>query len=253
MHNLQGLLLSVNPASARLLGYTTDEILQIALRDLIDPKFREQFDTYLREIERVGESHGVIAVMTRTGERRFWEYHNTLLRTHGVETPVVRGIAHDITERAQAEKALRETNKKLLQKACEQESTLRDLKLFRTLLDQSNDAIEVVDPDTLRFLDVNERACVRLGYSREEILSMTIFDIDPNIDRNSIARLRQRLDESGFASIETVQRRKDGTTFPVEVNIRRVQLDKVYGVAVSRDITDRKTGRGAAARVRKSC
>ena len=117
---------------------------------------------------------------------------------------------------------------------------LHELTLFRTLLDQSNDAIRVVDPETLRFLDVNERACVELGYSREELLSMTVFDIAPGADESSRARVVQQLRGPGFAIIEGVHRRKDGTTFPVEVNLGRVQLDREYVVAVSRDITARK-------------
>ena len=72
-------------------------------------------------------------------------------------TPIVRGVAHDVTERVQAEKALRASNEQLLKTASQREETLRDLALFRAQLDQSNDAIEVVDPKTLRFLDVNER------------------------------------------------------------------------------------------------
>jgi PAS domain-containing protein len=51
------------------------------------------------------------------------------------------------------------------------------LKLFRTLMDRSPDAIEVVDPETGRFLDVNETACRRLGYSREEMLTLSIPDV----------------------------------------------------------------------------
>jgi PAS domain S-box-containing protein len=239
VHDLEGRILSVNPVPARLLGYSVEEMLQKPMRDLVDPQFHDQFDAYLREIERTGESHGLMAVVTRSGERRIWEYHNTL-RTEGVETPIVRGIAHDVTEQVRAAKALRATNEQLLKTARERERMLRELTLFRAQLDQSNDAIEIIDPETLRFLDVNERACIRLGYSREELLSMTIFDIDPSIDESLVARLGQQLAESGFASIETVQRRKDGTTLPVEVNIRRVQLDRVYGVAVSRDITKRK-------------
>jgi PAS domain-containing protein len=43
----------------------------------------------------------------------------------------------------------------------------RSLRLFRTLIDQSNDAVEVVDPETLSFLGVNEKACRDLGYARE--------------------------------------------------------------------------------------
>jgi PAS domain S-box-containing protein len=238
VHDLQGRLLSVNPGPARLLGYSIEEILQIPLRDLIDPTSRDQFDAYLREIERVGEAHGVVAVMTRTGERRLWEYHNTL-RTDGVETPVVRGIAHDVTERVQVEKALRHANERLLQNAREQESTVRELTLFRSLLDQSNDAILVTDPETLRFLDSNERAWAELGYSRDELLSMTVFDVDPDIVSVQ-TRVDQQLRQTGCAFIERAHRRKDGTTFPVELNLHRVRLDREYDVAVSRDITERK-------------
>src|SRR5208282_705326 len=239
VHDMEGRLLSVNPVPARLLGYSVEEILERRLQDIIDPQFREQVDAYLREIEHSGESRGLMAVVTRSGERRIWEYHNTL-RTEGVARPIVRGMAHDVTERVRAEKALRASHEQLLKTAREQERTLHELTLFRTLLDQSNDAIEVVDPGTLRFLDVNERACVELGYSREELLSMTVADIDLDYDESSRERVEQRLRESGFAIMERVHRRKDGMTFPVEVNLRRVRLDREYGVAVSRDITARK-------------
>ncbi len=239
VHDLAGRFLSVNPVPARLLGYTVEEMLRKPMRDFVSPQFLAQFDAYLREIERTGESRGLMAVMTRSGERRIWEYHNTL-RTEGVARPIVRGMAHDVTERVQAEKALRATNEQLLKTAREQERTLQEMTLFRTLLDQSNDAIEVVDPETLRYLDVNERASVELGYSREELLSMTVLDIDPNVDESLLARVRQQLQESGFAIMETVHRRKDGTTFPVEVNMRQVRLDREYVVSISRDVTAQK-------------
>src|SRR3981081_95762 len=239
VHDLQGRFLSVNPGPARLLGYSVEEMLHKPMRDFLDPQFRGEFEDYLREIERTGESRGLMAVLTRSGEQRIWEYHNTL-RTEGVATPIVRGIAHDVTDRVRAEKALRATNEELLKTARERERMLRELTLFRALLDQSNDAIEVVDPEPLRFLDVNERACVELGYSREELLSMTVYDIDPEVDASLLEQVDERARESGFAVIERVNRRKDGTTLPVEVNLRRVRLDREYNVAVSRDITARK-------------
>ncbi len=239
VHDLLGRFLSVNPGSARLLGYTIEEMLQKPMRDFIDPQFRDQFDVYLREIERTGECRGVMAMVTRSGEQRIWEYYNTL-RTEGVATPIVRGIAHDVTERVRAKKALRATNEELLKTLWERERMLHELTLFRTLLDQSNDAIEVIDPETLRFLDVNEKACVELGYSRERLLSLTVSDIAPDYDESSRAEVEQQLRERGFAIIEGVHRRKDGTTFPVEVNLRKVRLDREYVVAVSRDITARR-------------
>jgi PAS domain S-box-containing protein len=106
IHDLQGRLLSINPAPARVLGYTVEELLQIPMRELIAPEFRNQFDAYLSQIERAGEASGLMAVVTRGGERRIWEYHNTL-RTEGVSSPIVRGMAHDVTERKRAEAALR--------------------------------------------------------------------------------------------------------------------------------------------------
>ena len=239
VHDLEGRFLSVNPVPARLLGYSAEEVMQKPIRNFIDPQFHAEFDAYLRKIERTGESRGLLAVVTRAGEQRIWEYHSTL-RTEGVATPIVRAIAHDVTERVRAKKALRASNEEQVKTARERERMLRELTLFRTLLDQSNDAIQVMDPETMRFLDVNERACVELGYSREEFLSMTVFDIDPDDDASLRARVRQQLRESGCAIVERTHRRKDGTRFPVEVNLRRVRLDRDYDVAVSRDITARK-------------
>src|SRR6267378_1926919 len=239
VHDLQGRFLSVNPGSARLLGYSVEEMLQKPMRDFIDPQFRNQFDVYLREIEHTGESRGLIAVLTRSGEQRIWEYHNTL-RTEGVAMPIVRGIAHDVTDRVRAEKTLRATNEELLKTARERERILHELTLFRALLDQSNDVIEVIDTETLRFLDVNKKACVELGYSREELLSMTVFDIDPDYDKSLRAWLQEQSRDVGCASMEGSHRRKDGTPLQMEVNLRHVQLDREYIVAVSREITPQK-------------
>ena len=117
------------------------------------------------------------------------------------------------------------------------------LKLFRTLIDRSNDAIEVVDPETGRFLDVNEKACLDLGYGREELLALSVFNIDPTLDQSSFKEAGEQLRKSGALLWEAVHRRKDGSTFPVEVNIKYVQLDRDYIVTVVRDITERKRTR----------
>ena len=239
IHDLQGRLLSVNPAPARVLGYSVEELLKIPMRELIVPEFRPDFDAYLKDIAITGESHGWMGVVTRSGERRIWEYHNTL-RTEGVASPIVRGMARDVTEQRRAEQLAGEANELLRKQARENECTIRELKLFRTLLDQSNDAIKVIDPETLRFLDVNERACSELGYRREEMLSLKVFDIDPAVTESSVEKIKQELRELGSFMMETVHRRKDGSTFPVEVSMRQVELDRDYVVTISRDITERK-------------
>ena len=239
IHDLAGRLLSVNPAPARLLGYSVEEILQIPMREMIVPECRTDFDAYLEEIERVGEARGLLHVMTRAGERRIWEFHNTL-RTEGVASPIVRGMAHDVTEQKETGRLLLDVSERLLSIVRENETTIGELRLFRTLVDQSNDAIKVIDPETLRFLDVNEKACSELGYSRDELLSMGVFDIDPAVTELSAAEVKKQLQESEFVVMEALHRRKDGSTFPVEVSMRRVQLERDYVVAIARDLTERK-------------
>ena len=100
VHDLQGHLLSVNPVPARLLGYSVVEMLQIPMREMIVPEYRDQFDLYLQQIERDGEADGLMVVVGRSGERRVWEFHNTL-QTAGIAPPIVLGLAHDITEKRQ--------------------------------------------------------------------------------------------------------------------------------------------------------
>jgi PAS domain S-box-containing protein len=239
VHDLEGHLLLVNPAPARLLGYSVEELLRIPMQELIPPEFRSQFDSYLSEIESKGEARGFLALMTRSGERRIWQYYNTL-RTDGAEGGrIVRGIAHDVTEQLRTEKLLREAGEGLLREVRKNERTIGELKLFRALVDQSNDAIEVVDPETLRFLDVSEKACSALGYSREEMLSLGVYDIDPAISPLSVGKIREDLLKSGYFVVESQHKKKDGSVFPVEVSMRWVHLDRDYIVAVARDLTER--------------
>ncbi len=128
------------------------------------------------------------------------------------------GTVHDITERKRAENAQ---------------------KLFRALVDQSHDAIDVIDAETLRYVDMNERACLGLGYTREELLSLSVLDINPGL-HEFLDQAEDDLQKKGSALIETVRRRKDGSTFAVEVALKRVVLDREYTVAAARDITQRK-------------
>ncbi|HVT71508.1 MAG TPA: PAS domain S-box protein [Lacunisphaera sp.] len=114
------------------------------------------------------------------------------------------------------------------------------LQLFRTLVDQSSDAFEVIERATARFIDINECACRELGYSREELLRMGVFDIDPMVSPGLWTGFMERLQRDGCVTGETVHRRKDGTLFPVEFNSRLVRLDREYVVSVVRNISERK-------------
>ncbi len=191
-HDLKGRLLSENPAPARLLGYAVEEMLQKSLREFLVPEFRDQFDEYLTRIQRDGVAKGFMAVQTRTGERRIWEYHNTL-RTEGLASPIVRGMARDVTERKQAEDALRR-------------SELR----YRLLFDRNLAGVFAATGDG-RFVDCNQALAQMLGYgSRQELCAYTLAEIcfDAAEREDCIAQLTQR---GALFNHEIRLRRKDGS------------------------------------------
>jgi PAS domain S-box-containing protein len=136
-HNLEGNLLTCNPVSARLLGYSVEEILAIPMRELLDPAYVGEFDSYLDRIKTNGRDQGVLAVMTRSGERRLWQYNNSL-RTEGIPTPVVRGMAHDVTEQRRAEHQLRVAEER-----------------FRQLAENIHEIFYLEDAETLQLLYVS--------------------------------------------------------------------------------------------------
>ena len=117
-----------------------------------------------------------------------------------------------------------------------------DLELFRDLINKSNDAIFVNDPQTGLFIFVNDKACASLGYDRQELLKMNVMDIETIFPDNfswqtHVDELRQRVSHM----LEGIHKRKNGTTFPVEANVSYVVLNtREYMVAVVRDITERK-------------
>jgi PAS domain S-box-containing protein len=105
VHDLDGVLLSVNPATARLLGYTADELIGRNLGELLAPSACPFFAGYLARIRLANEDHGLMVVLTRDGDERVLAYHNTRRKENG-KTPYVLGHAQDITDRQRAEAAL---------------------------------------------------------------------------------------------------------------------------------------------------
>jgi len=117
---------------------------------------------------------------------------------------------------------------------------------YRKLFNYANDAMFVISldknsPNYGFFSDVNNVACKRLGYTREELLQKTPFDISDGNDFLYNKQLIVRLNKDGNATFETIYVRKDGTHFPVEINALRLTIDgeDLY-MAIARDITERK-------------
>lgn len=117
------------------------------------------------------------------------------------------------------------------------------LQLFRNLIERSNDCIFAVEPKWGRFLDVNNRACESLGYTRKELLNMmTIKDIDLSIPEDSSwQKQMEKLNKEKDIVKQSRYKRKDGSAFFVETSLKLVTQEKQdYIIAIARDITERK-------------
>ena len=228
-HDLGGMLLSVNPAPARILGYEVAELLKMPMRDLLAPEFREFFDAYLETIKSKGTAKGLLCVLTKSGERRVWEYSNSL-RTEGVASPVVRGLAHDITDRKRTEAALRGSESRM-----------------RLFVAHSPVAVALFDRD-MRYIQASRRWLDDYGLGDRDLHGLSHYEVFPEIsDRWKEAHRR------GLAG-EVLQ--EDGDRFERadgSVQFVRWQIHPWYeangqigGIAIfTEDITGRKQAESA--------
>ena len=114
------------------------------------------------------------------------------------------------------------------------------LRLAQLSIQRASDAVFWITPGG-RFIEVNDQACHSLGYSRDEMLSMAVWDIDPNFSPEDWPPHWQRTRQLGKRLFETRHRRRDGTIFPVEVTANAVEYDGgQYDFAFVRDMTERK-------------
>lgn len=120
--------------------------------------------------------------------------------------------------------------------ATRKESEIR----FRTLVEQAADAFFVVNQDQ-QIIDINQQACESLGYRRPELLTLKMSDIQPTLTTEAFTQLWATLKPGVPQNQEGFHRRKDGSTFPVEVRIGLLKLgQQPLLLALARDVTERK-------------
>lgn len=211
-------LLLGNATICRMLGYSLDEIKELHVTDIHPDSERENIlSGFARRAS--GETTAAQSRPMKRKDGSIFDAEITSTHLNICGKTCLAGFFRDVTERKRGEDRL---------------------TLFRALIDRSSDAIIVLDPFVLRFLDVNETACRDFGYSRDEFLSMSLWDIDPSVTPDFTEKVAHQLQESGKVRFERMVRRKDGSMFPVEVSLSFVKLDGSYNVAILRDITERR-------------
>ncbi|MCT7995665.1 ATP-binding protein [Laspinema olomoucense] len=167
-------------------------------------------------------------------------------------------IGFDITDRKAAEAALQKANEELESRVAERTKDLTEAIdqlqeeiRTRSLLEETRDVLEFsinnaadsvfwLTPDG-RFFYVNDAACITLNYSRKELLSLSVHDINPDLPAEVWAEYWEEIKEFGSVRLECHHRSKDNQSFPVEITINYFQIKgKEYNCIFARDITETK-------------
>lgn len=112
---------------------------------------------------------------------------------------------------------------------------------YRDFFDQASDSIFIIDPNTGSFLDLNQSAARKLGYTKKELLKLKLFDINLPESKSEIKSRIKKQKAGKVVTFESCHRKKDGTTIPVEISSKIIKYGKKRAwQAIVRNITLRK-------------
>ena len=218
--DMEGRVTDANQPFIDLIGYNKEELLELSIFDLTPSKWhgfekriideqvlvRGYSDVFEKEYRRKDGS--IVPVELRV----------VLARDPNGHPIGMWAIVRDISVRLAREGALR---------------------WFQLTVESSPDAVFWLNEEG-RFPYVSEQACRSLGYSREELMQLNIWDIDVEFTQEMWGPHWKKVKERGGARLERLHRRKDGTVFPVEISSKNVAFEnQVYHMAYVRDISDR--------------
>jgi PAS domain S-box-containing protein len=144
-----------------------------------------------------------------------------------------------ITSRVRADR-LRQLAERLRREIAVRRETEEDLRLTQLAMDTSSEAICLIDRDG-RYLKVNDATCRQTGFSREELLKMTLFDIAVQADPAAWRARWEWYRQAGSRSFEAYRRTRDGRTIPVDLTGTLIRFgDREYLFTVARDATVRR-------------
>ncbi|WP_405207995.1 PAS domain S-box protein [Aquimarina sp. LLG6339-5] len=218
-------IVATNSAAEEMFNYKKGELKRQPLNILIPQEYRGNhgghFKSFLKKSEKrqMGRGRDIYGVRkcgssfpVEAGLSPFEIYGKTF----------VMALVMDITVRKKAE---------------------QELKHWATIFDESLNEIFIFDTESLKFIDVNQGALNNIGYTLDELKSLTAIDIKPDYTTSKFLELIEPLLQKSKKKLqfETIHKRKDGTTYPVEVHLQLSTLgNQPVFVAIILDITDRK-------------
>lgn len=214
-----------NTATEQMFRYQTRELIGKQLDTLIPKRYRKSHDAHVENFVAVNDKRQMgngreLFGICKDGHEFPLEAGLNPFELYGAT--YVMALVIDITERKTREK---------------------ELSHWARIFDESLNEIYVFDADTLQFTNVNKEAQRNIGYTMNELVLMTPMDIKPDLNRDDFLKLIEPLlvDKTGKIQFETHHKRKDGTSYPVEVHVQlSIMGEQKTFVAIILDITERK-------------
>ena len=222
-------ILAWNKGAEDIFGYAEDEVVGRNISLLIPEEIAQrEIEHCVRELHSKGKMTEYETVRIRKDRRIIPIELTAVLLAIDREVVGYAAIMRDISERKQTEETL---------------------KLTQFSVDHASVSALLVGRDA-RLLYVNEQACRILGYTREEMLSLAVYDLDPHFPRSVWDDHWAQLKKEGSLHFETEHRRKDGTLVPIQISVNYVSFGgREYNWAFALDISGRKQAERELAKI----
>ncbi len=237
--NSEGVIISWNKGAEAIYGFSQEEAVGKPATKITGSKMTEEKSEELRaELNKKGYLELELYHKNRKGEDLYCLAAVSPLRNEENKTTGYVSVIRDITQRKLSEKLLQEFNEELAVKIKEKTDEIRrSEEKYTSMVEQASDGIFIMDREG-RYIDANSAGCSLVGYTREEILTMSATDF---LSEGNLPMPVEKYDELKEGKIiirERELRRKDGTTLIAEASYKMLPTGEV--MAITRDVTERK-------------
>ncbi len=247
--NSQGLVTGWNPGAQALFGYPAGEIIGQPLARLMPERHRARHTTAFDSLSTGSDSRLLGRIVEVEALRRDGSEFPAEIVLGSWMAPegrhfsaVLRDVSARKREEAELERHRHHLEVLVRERTAEIEQSNARLRQTQFAMDRAGIGIAWSEVGSGRFLYANDEACRQLGYPAEELLRLGVSDISPELPMEAFRRVVDGLKAGGCKlRIETHHRRKDGSTYPVEVTLYLPEAPgETHCIAFYQDITERK-------------
>lgn len=213
-------LIYANTYACKILEYSLDELINIPIPNWRQPLYgNESYKSHLIQLESKKNMRSLGLLTSKSGKKTPVESTLQIVTLDNKDYNFV--IARDISEQIELQ-------------------NIKENQFITETLNKINDAAFLANRKG-KLVFVNSAACNSLNYTKDELINLNVLDVDPTINDEIWDNIWKELETKGSIQIEAKHKRKDGTTFTVEVVASLIKIgNSNYNFGIVRDIEDRK-------------